>query len=109
MQFSDGTPDLRRQISKWRIAVIVLCVLVLALVIALVVVIVTLRNSDATTGNLQSSPQESHSDTTESDSDDCKLGLENINVSPPDVLTPFHDLTSQEMKMSETFCMSNKT
>ena len=93
---------LRRQIGLCRIAIIVLCVIVLALAIALVAVVVTMRNSD------KESAVESKSASAQSHSDDCKLGLENINVNPPDVLPPFHDLTSAEMKNVRQFLYDQK-
>ena len=81
--------NMRRQVGRWRIAVIVLCVLVVALVIALAVVASKLNSTakDKTTD----------AETAKQSAIDCISGLDNINLNPPAVLTPFHDLTKEEI------------
>ena len=81
---------LRRQVGLWRIIVIVLCVIIIALVVAFALVVVNMK--DFTKEKIM-----------EAHSAHCKLGLENINVNPPEQLTPFHDLTSEEIHNIKEF------
>ena len=81
---------LRRQIGLWRIVVIVLCVIIIALVVAFALIVVNMQ--DYTKEKLM-----------EAHSMHCKLGLEKINLKPPEVLTPFHDLTSEEIHNIKEF------
>ena len=81
---------LRRQVGLWRIVVIVLCIIIIALVVAFALVVVNMKDF------AQEKIMEAHSA-------HCKLGLENINLNPPEQLTPFHDLTSEEIHNIKEF------
>ena len=81
---------MRRQVGRWRIGVIVLCVIVIALVIAFAVVAAKM-NDNAKEENAKEKITEAHS------ANECKSGLENINLNQPEVLTPFYDLTREEI------------
>ena len=80
---------LRRTIGCCRIIVILLCVAVIALVVAFAVMMVTMK------GHIQAIQ-----------SARCKSGAEKINLDPPDVLTPFHDLTSEEINNIKEYLYS---
>ena len=77
---------LRRQIGVWRLIVIVLCVAIIALVVAFAIVVV----------NMKEKLVEAHAA-------HCKIGTQNINLDPPKVLPPFHDLTREEINNIKEF------
>lgn len=80
----------RRQIGVCRIVVVVLCIIIVALVIALAVVTSKLESKQDP--NMESCPSRDS----------------NINLDPPDVLPPFHDLTSKEIASIREFLFSQQ-
>ncbi|XP_053405612.1 putative amine oxidase [copper-containing] [Mercenaria mercenaria] len=79
-----GTPgNHRRVIGGCRIVVVVLCVALIALIVAFAVVVSQMKEK-----------LDSKSD---SKSESCPGSSSRINLDPPDVLSPFHDLTPAEM------------
>ena len=80
---------LRRTVGGCRIVIIVLSVLIIALVVALAVTVVKMQEK-------LEEVQSAH----------CKQGLQNINLDPPKILTPFHDLTAEEIHNVKEFLYS---
>ena len=91
---ADSPGTYRRQIGVCRLVVAVLCVVIVALVIALAVVV-----------SRASSAAETAKAAYESQS--CSAG-NNINLDPPKVVPPFHDLTSEEIKALKRFLHRQK-
>ncbi|XP_045159159.2 putative amine oxidase [copper-containing] [Mercenaria mercenaria] len=87
MSDSESPGKYRRQIGICRIVVVFLCVVIVALVIALAVV--ASRSTPAKTE-------------TQAQTQDCSAG-DNINLDPPQVLPPFHDLTQNEIRSLKKF------
>ena len=92
---------LRRWMGVSRIIIAVLSLAVIALVIALAVVVVTMKEKIKEAESKQSA----QSDQTDkpAQSEYCETGTQNINLDPPEVLTPFHDLTKEEIHNIKEF------
>ncbi|XP_045216912.2 putative amine oxidase [copper-containing] [Mercenaria mercenaria] len=87
MSESETTSQYNRTFSRCRIAIIVLCVIIVALLIAFAVVISLLHERLFSALGDRSCPSRDH----------------NINLDPPDILPPFHDLTKDEIMSIKQF------